>query len=122
VVWFRNRSYEFVVDAKKGAISCPLVLPQVDEELYAKLKAFLKSRQNDEVPSHRRIEPAKAKITSRNKGGNVSVTLASKDGDLEYLVRRFVNLINEVFQVFLHEHFDYQVAAFDLDPDQPILG
>jgi len=106
----------------KSTIRCPAVLPQVDAALYAKLKVFLKSRQTDEVPAHRRIDPAKAKISSTNRAGNVSVTLTSKDGDQEYLVRRFVNLINEVFQVFLHEHFDYQVAAFDLDPDQPIVG
>lgn len=120
MVWFRNRTYEFLVD--KNTVRCPVVLPQVDADLYAKLKAFLKSRQTEEVPVHRRIDPAKAKITSTNRGGNVSVTLTSQDGDQEYLIRRFVNLINEVFQVFLHEHFDYQVAAFDLDPDQPIVG
>jgi hypothetical protein len=120
VLWFRNRTYEFIVD--KNTIRCPVVLPQVDAALYAKLKAFLKSRQTEEVPVHRRIDPAKAKITSTNKAGNVSVSLTAKDADDEYLVRRFVNLINEIFQVFLHEHFDYQVAAFDLDPDQPIVG
>ena len=122
VVWFRNRTYEFVVDTKTNAITCPVVLPQVDADLFAKLKTFLKSRQSEEVPAHRRIDPAKAKITSSNKAGNVSVTLTTKDADAEYLVRRFVNLINEIFQVFLHEHFDYQVKAFDLDPDQPIVG
>jgi len=118
-VWFRNRNYEFVVDTKKASIVCPVVLPQVDAALYAKLKTFLKSRQSDEVPTHRRIDPAKAKITSTNRAGNVAITLTAKDGDYEYTVRKFVNLINEVFQVFLHEHFDYQVEAFDLDPDQP---
>jgi hypothetical protein len=122
VVWFRNRSYDFVVDTRKGSISCPIVLPQVGADLYAKLKAFLKSRQTDEVPAHRRIDPAKAKVTSTNRAGNVSVTLTIKDADDEYAVRKFVNLINEIFQVFLHEHFDYQVEAFDLDPDQPIVG
>jgi hypothetical protein len=121
-VWFRNRTYEFKVDERKRTIACPVVLPRVDADLYAKLRDFLKSRQTDEVPAHRRIDPAKAKITSANKAGNVSVTLTARDADDEYLVRRFVNLINEIFQVFLHEHFDYQVAAFDLDPDQPIVG
>jgi hypothetical protein len=122
VVWFRNRTYEFVVDTKKNSISCPIVLPQVDADLFAKLKSFLNSRQSEEVPEHRRIDPTKAKITSSNRAGNISVTLTVKDGDDEYAVRKFVNLINEIFQVFLHEHFDYQVAAFDLDPDQPIVG
>jgi hypothetical protein len=120
VVWFRNRTYEFTFG--RNTVSCPVVLPQLDAALYRKLKAFLKSRQTDEVPAHRRIDPAKAKITSTNRAGNVSVTLTSKDADYDYAVRKFVNLINEIFQVFLHEHFDYQVAAFDLDPDQPIVG
>lgn len=121
-VWFRNRTYTFAVDTRKGTIACPALLPNVDAALYAKLKAFLKSRQSEEMPAHRRIDPARAKITSSNRGGNVAIALRGIDSDLEYAVRKFVHLINEVFQVFLHEHFDYQVEAFDLDPDQPIVG
>lgn len=119
-MWHRNRTFDVTVDTRKGIIRCPLVLPEVDAALYAKLKAFLKSRQSEDQPDHRRIEPAKAAITSANRAGNVSVTLTIKDTDYEYGVRKFVNLVHEIFLVFLQEHFDYQVEAFDLDPDSPI--
>jgi hypothetical protein len=35
-------------------------------------------------------------------------------------VRRFVDLVQEIFLVFLPDYFEYQVEAFDLDPDYPV--
>ena len=68
VAWFRNRTYEFIVDTKTNSISCPVVLPQVDADLFAKLKTFLKSRQSEEVPAHRRIEQTSGNVLELNQG------------------------------------------------------
>lgn len=120
LVWFRNRQYAITADARRGVIRCPVVLPQVPPEIYAKLKQFIQSRHTEEIPPHRRIDPAKARANCAIRAGNVSVTLTLEDDDYEYATRRFVNLLHEIFLVFLHEHFDYQVAAYDLDPDNPL--
>ncbi len=121
LVWHRDRPFDVVLDTGKGTIQCPLVLPQVpaDSEMYRGLKAFIKSRQSEEVPEHRRIDRSKARATCANRGGNVAVTVKVLDGDYEYGVRKFVHLVHEIFLAFLAEHFDYQVEAFGLDPDQP---
>lgn len=121
MVWFRNRPYDVTVDTRRGVVRCPLVLPQVpaDSEMYRKLKAFVKSRQGEEVPPHRRIEPGKARASCANRGGNVALSLTIRDGDYEYSLRKFVHLMQEIFLSFLSEYFDYQVDAFDLDPDRP---
>ncbi|HLH20314.1 MAG TPA: hypothetical protein VKX45_24015 [Bryobacteraceae bacterium] len=120
LVWFRNREYEITADTRKGVIRCPVVLPQVPPEIYAKLKLFIQSRHTEEVQTHRRIDPAKARANCAIRAGNVSVTVTVTDDDYEYATRRFVNLLHEIFLVFLQEHFDYQVAAYDLDPDNPL--
>jgi hypothetical protein len=120
LVWFRNRSYEITVDTRKGVIRCPVVLPQATPEICAKLKLFIQSRHTEEVPPLRRIDPAKARAICAIRGGNVSVTLTVNDDDYESATRRFVHLLHEIFLVFLQEHFDYQVEAYDLDPDNPI--
>ena len=120
LLWHRNREFTVTVDTHRGVIRCPLVLPQVPAHLYAQLKDFVRSRQTDEVPAHRRIDPARAGAATGMRGGNVSVSLTVRDADYGYATRKFVNLIHEIFLVFLPDHFEYQVAAFDLDPDNPI--
>jgi hypothetical protein len=120
-VWHRGRTFEVTVDTRMGVVRCPLVLPKVrsGSEMYARLKAFLKSRQDAELPEHRRIDPAKARVSCANRSGNVSMTLRFK-GDPEYAVRRFVDLVQEIYLSFLPDYFEYQVEAFDLDPDYPV--
>jgi hypothetical protein len=87
--------------------------------MYAKLKAFVRSRHDEDLPEHRRIDRSRARATCANRSGNVSVTLRFK-GDSEYAVRRFVDLVQEIYLSFLPDYFEYQVEAFDLDPDYPV--
>jgi hypothetical protein len=121
LVWHRGRTFEVTVDTRAGAVRCPVVLAMVDSasEMYRNLKAFIKSRQAADLPEHRRIDLAKARIACVNRQGNVSVALRFQ-GDPEYAVRKFVDLVQEIFLVFLPDYFDYQVEAFDLDPDSPV--
>jgi hypothetical protein len=48
-----------------------------------------------------------------------SLSMTLRDADYEYGIRRFIHLIQEIHLVFLTEHYEYQVEAFDLDPDRP---
>jgi hypothetical protein len=121
LVWHRARTFEVTVDTRGRVVRCPVVLPMVESgsEIYRNLKAFVKSRQAADLPEHRRIDPAKVRIACLNRKGNVSVALRF-EGDPEYAVRKFVDLVQEIFLVFLPDYFEYQVEAFDLDPDAPV--
>jgi len=99
----------------------PLVLPDVpaDSKMYSDLKAFIKSRQSGDVPEHRRIDTRKARVGCSVRRGNVSLTLSVRNGDYQYAAQRLINLVHEIFLVFLADgYFDYMVEAFDLDPDK----
>jgi hypothetical protein len=121
LVWHRGRTFRVTVDTRAGVVRCPQILPMVrpGSEMYRNLKAFVKSRQGEELPAHRRIDPARVHLTCANRNGNVSVTLRFK-GEPEYAVRCFVDLVQEIFLVFLPDYFEYQVEAFDLDPDYQV--
>jgi len=121
VVWHRDREFDLTVDTVRGAITCPVVLPQVParSKMYRQLRAFVDSLDSGERPAHRRIDSRKARVTCANRGGDVSLTMKIRDGDYEYAFRKFVNVVQEIYLVFLMEHFDYQVEAFGLDPDRP---
>ncbi len=121
VLWHRGRSFDIVVDATKHSLHIPLVLPQVPlrSPMYRAFKTFVASRSTTEMPEHRRIDRRKARVAIANTGGNVSVTLTVRDQDYEYGTRKLMHLIHEVFLTFLADYFDYQVEAFELDPDRP---
>jgi hypothetical protein len=88
--------------------------------MYRELQSFLKSRQSDEVPEHRRVNPAKARLQSKNLRGTVSITVTAKDGDFDYATRKIIHIVHEIFMVFLVDgpYYDYMVEHLGLDPDR----
>ena len=122
MVWHHQRTFDFILDAQKKTMRFPLVLPGVpaDSAMYRELKRFIKSRQSDELPEHRRIDSRKVQLQSFNRGGNVSLSLRVLDGDCEYGARKLIHLVHEIFLTFLLDgnYYDYLVETFDLDPDR----
>lgn len=121
MVWHRDRVFDFIFDFHRNTMRFPIVLPNLpaDSAMYLELKRFIKSRQSGAVPDHRRIDSRKAQVRSYNRGGNVSVALSVVDGDFEYCTRKLINLVHEIFMVFLVDgsYYEYMVETFDLDPD-----
>src|SRR5215831_9073671 len=99
LLWHRDRLFELILDLDKHTVRFPLVLPEVDPNsaMYQKFKEFLKSRQSDEMPEHRRINTRKARVRSLNRSGSVSLTVDVRDGDYEYGVRKLIHLVHEIF-------------------------
>ena len=119
ILWHRNQLLELRLDTRRKALTFPALLPEVPASIYRELQRFLRVRTTKEVPEHRRIDPRRARLQCvRRKGGNVSLAITSRDGDYDYATRKLIHLVHEVFLLFLSDHFDYQVEAFDLDPDQ----
>jgi len=122
MVWHHERPFELLLDVHHGALLFPAVLPGVPSrsDMYRELRAFLKSRQTDEVTEHRRVNPAKARITLSNQRGIVSLSLTVKDGDFDYATRKLIQIVHEIFMVFLVDgpYFEYMVEQLGLDPDR----
>src|SRR5215471_1186055 len=98
LLWHRDRLFELILDLDRHTLRFPLVLPEVDPKsaMYQKFKEFVKSRQSDEMPEHRRVDIRKARVRSMNRSGSVSLTLEVEDGDYEYGVRKLIHLVHEI--------------------------
>ena len=122
MVWHHDRKFELLVDVSKKTMRFPAVLPAVPahSSMYRDFKAFLASRHSDQLPAHRRIDPAKAHLSCGNRERNVSVTLTVKDGDFEYGARKLIHTIHEIFMVFLTDgpYYEYLVEQLGLDQDK----
>jgi hypothetical protein len=122
MLWHRDRFFELVLDVPRKTLRFPAVLPEVPagSTMYREFREFVESRQSHALPEHRRIDKEKADVRCGNQGGDVSVTLTTRDGDFEYGVRKLINLVHETYLVFLFDgrYHDYLVETFNLDPDR----
>lgn len=122
MLWHRDRNFELILDPARNTLRFPVVLPQVPaaSAMYAEFQQFVDSRFAADLPDHRRIDKSKVAIRCANRKGDVSLTLTVLDGDYQYSTRKLVNLVHEVFLVFLFDgrYYDYLVETFDLDPDR----
>jgi hypothetical protein len=122
IAWHRGRVFELAFDARAGTFRLPDLLTgiPVESSMYEDLKVFIRSRQSDELPDHRRLDARKTQVRTYNRTGNILLVMKVKDGDSEYAVRKLVHLINEIYLTFLAEgkYFDYLVETFNLDPDR----
>jgi hypothetical protein len=122
MVWHHDRPFEMVLDAGAKTLQFPEVLPGVSARspMYRELQAFLKVRQSDQVPEHRRVNPAKTRMAMANKRGIVSVKAMVKDGDFDYGTRKIIQMVHEIFLVFLVDgsYYEYMVEHLGLDPDR----
>ena len=122
MVWHYDRSFELLLDVPKKTLRFPSVLPGVPPRspMYRELQAFLKARQSEELPEHRRVNPAKARLTLANQRGAVSLKLTMKDADFRYATRKMIHVVHEIFMVFLVDgpYFEYMVEQLGLDPDR----
>jgi len=111
-----------LLDVGQKTLLFPEVLPGVPARspMYRELQAFLKLRQSEELPEHRRVNPAKARLASVNKRGIVSVTVTAKDGDFDYATRKIIHIVHEIFLIFLVDgpYFEYMVEHLGLDVDR----
>jgi hypothetical protein len=121
VLWHREQVFELVMDTRRKTMHMPLLLPQVParSEMYKAFQAFLRSFTDPAVPEHRRIDPRKARVSCANRRGTVSLTMTVRGGEYEYAARKIVQLVHEVFLIFLLPYFDWECDVYDLDPDHP---
>jgi hypothetical protein len=122
MVWHHDRPFELLLDVGKKTLRFPEVLPGVPARspMYRELQAFLKERQSEEMPEHRRVNPGKARLASGNKRGTVSIALTVKDGDFDYATRKIIHIVHEIFLIFLVDgpYFEYMVEHLGLDEDR----
>ena len=121
IVWHWDRKLDLIFDANRGTMRFPLLLPDVkrNSKLHRDLKEFIKSRQSDKLPDHRRIDSGMAHVGCYLRGEDVSVALTVLNHDYEYGARKLIGLVQEIFLVFLADsYYEYMVEAFELDPDR----
>ena len=116
-LWLTNKPMAAIFDVKTKKLTFPSVLPNVDRQLAAELKAVLDARADRDQPAHKRIDARKARITSAARKGDFSLVAEIRGNNHDYAVSKALNVINELF-VMLHEHRpEYLIEQFGISTE-----
>ncbi|MBI3759106.1 MAG: hypothetical protein HY269_05055 [Deltaproteobacteria bacterium] len=122
MTWHRDRLFELVLDERAGTLKFPALLPSVPARsaMYRELREFVEARFAAELPEHRRVDAARARVVWANRAGDVALTWSVLDGDFAYATRKLIHLVHEIYMVFLADgrYYPYLIEVFDLDPDR----
>ncbi len=115
-VWLVRHQMELSVDTAKHVLRFKQLLPGIpaSSAMYAELKQFLREREKEYLPDHRRIDPRRAQVSCFNRGGFVSISLKVKKNHYAYGVNRIVNLVHELFLHLRDAHPEYLMENFDV--------
>ena len=121
MLWHHSKTFVLLFDPKTLTLRFPVLLPEVpaNSEMHKAFKAYVKSRQQPSLPDHRRVDRERVTLRTLNRNGSISMSMKSKDGDLEYATRKLIQLVHEIFLDFLNDglYYEYLVDVFDLDVD-----
>jgi hypothetical protein len=96
----------FVVDVARGRLSCPDLLRGIGATslMRRELAAFVIGRQAEDLPEHRRIDPARCAILCPLRAGRMTLALDVRDDDWEYATAKLMNLVHETY-IYLHRYW-----------------
>ncbi len=114
-LWHAPEPHRLRFDPRRGTLVFVDLLPGIPypSVMDRALRSYVAARSSEDLPEHRRLDPAKANAGCRNRAGSVSIELRCLDGDLDYAATRAVKLVNEIFLDFLAGPCDaYMVEHF----------
>lgn len=107
--WLFDQPFRLRYEIEKDRLTLVDVIPDVQRgsRLYQDVKRFLAEHnaQNGGLPKHRVVDPKRAQLSMRSRGGVLSIVLDVKKRQRTYGVRRMLNVVHELF-VFLRAHHE----------------
>jgi hypothetical protein len=115
--WLTKKPMTAVFDPTTKRLSFPALLPQIDKQGAALMKAVVDLRTAKHQPEHKRVDARRGKISSAVRKGDFSLAMEIRGANHGYAVSKTLNVINELF-VTLHEHHpDYLIERFGISTE-----
>ena len=117
--WLTPRPMTVAYDLKTHTLIFRNVLPDVasNSPLLAEARALVEDRTRNCLPAHRRIDARRARLSLTLHRKCVSLTWSIRGQHHQYVVKKALNFVNELF-VMLHATYpDYLIKSFGF-PDE----
>jgi hypothetical protein len=116
-LWLTRKPTRAAFDPRTRTLSFQSLLPALDADAAAELKAITASRTGRIQPAHKRLDARRARISSSFRKGDLTLRVEIRGANHEYGVSRALNLINELFVILREQHPEYLAAQFDLSTE-----
>jgi hypothetical protein len=118
-VWLTPRPMTISYDPKSHRLDFRNLLPGVGRYagLGARLKDVLADHATSAVPTHRRIDGRRARVTGAIRRGAFSLALQVRGRHEAYAVQRSLNLVNQLFLLLHADYPEYLVECFGFSPE-----
>ena len=116
-LWLTRKPMTAVFDPATKRLTFASVLPQIDRQAAARMKAVVEQRSARHQPEHKRVDARRGRISGAVRKGDFSISAEIRGSNHDYTVSKALNVINELF-VTLHEHHpDYLVERFGISTE-----
>lgn len=97
--WLARHPYDLHYEPASGTFVFLNALPNVGSRspLSYALKKFVGGRSAEDLPDHRRIDPARASVSASVRQGDLRLQVVAESGQHGYAANRVVNLLHEVY-------------------------
>lgn len=117
--WLLGRPMRATYDPARSKLIFPALFPAVGSGsgVAAELRAAVRERSTTGVPAHKRVDRRRAEFACSVSRGALSLTVEVRGSNHEYVVRRALNLINDLFLLLHQSYPDYLEAQFGLSSE-----
>jgi hypothetical protein len=117
--WLMRRPMHVAFDARRGVLAFSNLFPSIGThpDIAAALAAAVRERHTRAVPEHKRIDARRARVSTAQRGGSMTLTVSVRGTNHEYAVRGALNLVNELFLLLQESYPDYLVEHFGLSTE-----
>lgn len=120
-LWFRDVKFRVTYTPATRRLTFVDLLPGVAARsaMDRHFRAFIRSRCDQSLREHRRVEVRKVGVSVWNRRGAISIAFTLKPRHLEYGTKKAVHLVHEVLMDFLNEpqYVEYNIDHFNLNPE-----
>ena len=114
-LWLTRRPTLAVFDPRRKTLSFPALFPAVSAA--PDLKRIVDSRAARTQPAHKRIDARRARLSSRMRAGDFSLSVAIRGRHADYAVSHVLNVINELHLALHEAHPDYLIERFGVSAE-----
>jgi hypothetical protein len=114
-LWLTRRPTRAVFDPRRNTLSFPALFPGITAA--ADLRSIVAARSARRQPRHKRIDARRARLSSRMRAGDFSLTVEIRGRHAGYAVSQALNVINELHLALHEARPEYLIERFGVSAE-----
>lgn len=112
--WLLGHEFSLTLDPAKGELKVSNLLPCIVNRSFIDLdlRKFIAARTDTKLPTHRRLDAARATLIYTNRRHYVSLVMSPQKDQYAYAIKTLFTILNDLFAYLHLYHIDYLQRNF----------